>query len=238
MGICNMNHWLMGGWMTLLRRALTFDAELGQKLRVAFSYLGCIVWRQCKDFAADAFDRCLGCLHHMWLALSLQESQSLLQKQSQIKLHHHKINVNTEWDWVARWRRICLMQLLTGWWERTTHCATNGVSVGAESFSDLDFADGSLSEGRFVSFYATQGWVEWYAFPLPSLQTIMGEQLLQGCYTAARDRFEPVTLQLQGTDHTATPLHSIILAINLNNFFQYLQCPYIWIAPFCVRHNI
>jgi len=44
---------------------------------------------------------------------------------------------------------------------------------------------------------------------LPSSQTITGEQLAQGLYTVARGRFKPATLQLQGTEHTPTPLHPI-----------------------------
>jgi len=33
---------------------------------------------------------------------------------------------------------------------------------------------------KFIGFYATWGWDEWGGFPLPSSQTIMGEQLVQG----------------------------------------------------------
>ena len=44
-------------------------------------------------------------------------------------------------------------------------------------------------------------------FALPSSQTIiiMSEQLVQGRYTVAWGRFEPVTSRLQGTEHTTTP---------------------------------
>jgi len=60
--------------------------------------------------------------------------------------------------------------------------------------------DGSaLPEGRFFGFYATWKWDEWDGFPLPSSQTIMGEQLVQGRYAVAWGRFEPATLRLQGT---------------------------------------
>ena len=45
----------------------------------------------------------------------------------------------------------------------------------------------------------------WGGFPLPSSQTIMGEQLVQGRYAVDWGRFEPVTLRLQGTEHTPTP---------------------------------
>jgi len=50
---------------------------------------------------------------------------------------------------------------------------------------DEDDDDGSLSEGRFIGFYATRGWDEWGGFPLPSSQTIIGEQLVQDCYAVA-----------------------------------------------------
>ena len=65
--------------------------------------------------------------------------------------------------------------------------------------------DGSLPEGRFVGFYATQGWDGWGGFRLPSSQTIMGKLLVHGRYAVARGRFKPATLRLQGTEHTPTP---------------------------------
>ena len=49
--------------------------------------------------------------------------------------------------------------------------------------------DGSLPEGRFMGFYATRGWDEWGGFPLPSSQTIMGKQLVQGRYAVVRGGF-------------------------------------------------
>ena len=54
-------------------------------------------------------------------------------------------------------------------------------------------------------FYAIWGWDEWGGFPLPSSQTIMGEQLVQGRYTVAWGRFEPATFWLKGTEHIPTP---------------------------------
>jgi len=68
---------------------------------------------------------------------------------------------------------------------------------------------GSLPEGRFFGFYATWEWDEWGGFPLSSSQTIMGEQLVQGRYAVAWGIFEPATFQLQGTEHTPTPLRPI-----------------------------
>ena len=47
-----------------------------------------------------------------------------------------------------------------------------------------------LKAGSLV-FYATWGWDEWGGLPLPSSQTIMGEQLVQGWYAVAWGRFEP-----------------------------------------------
>ena len=70
---------------------------------------------------------------------------------------------------------------------------------------DDDDNDGSLPEGRFIGCYATWGWDEWGGFPLRSSQTIMGEQLVQGCYAEAWGRFEPATFQLQSTENTPTP---------------------------------
>ena len=49
-------------------------------------------------------------------------------------------------------------------------------------------------------------------FPLPSSQTIMGEQLVQGRYAVARDT---ATLQLQGAEHTPTPSRPTILLLLL-----------------------
>jgi len=51
---------------------------------------------------------------------------------------------------------------------------------------------------------------------LPSSQTIMGEQLVQGRYTVALGRFKPVILRLQGTEHTATPLHPMYYLCHIN----------------------
>jgi len=55
-----------------------------------------------------------------------------------------------------------------------------------------DDEDDSLPEGRFIGFYATWEWDEWGGFPLPSSQTIMGEQFVQGRYVVAWGRFKPV----------------------------------------------
>jgi len=74
-------------------------------------------------------------------------------------------------------------------------------------FFIYDDDDGSLPEGRFIGLYATWGWDEWGGFLLPSSQTIMGEWLVQGRCAVSWGRFEPVTLQLQGTEHSATPPH-------------------------------
>jgi len=52
-------------------------------------------------------------------------------------------------------------------------------------FGSDDDDDGSLPEGRSIGFYATWGWDEWGGFPLPSSQTIMGKQLVQGRYAVA-----------------------------------------------------
>ena len=38
----------------------------------------------------------------------------------------------------------------------------------------------------------------------PCIRTIMGEQIVQGCYAVAWDRFERATLRLQGAEHTVT----------------------------------
>ena len=72
-----------------------------------------------------------------------------------------------------------------------------------------DDDDGSLPEDRLIGFYATWGWDEWGGFPLPSSQTIMGEQLVQGCYAVAWSRFEPATFRLQGAEHTPMRPHPI-----------------------------
>ena len=66
-------------------------------------------------------------------------------------------------------------------------------------------------------FYATWGWGEWGGFPLTSSQTIIAEQLVQGRYALSRDRFEPATLRLQGTEHTLTPPHPISKITTLFN---------------------
>ena len=66
-----------------------------------------------------------------------------------------------------------------------------------------------------LAFYAIWEWDEWGGFPLPSSQTIMGEQLVQGHYAVAWGRFEPANFRLQGTEHTPTPLHPISKDIQL-----------------------
>ena len=82
--------------------------------------------------------------------------------------------------------------------------------------------NGSLTEGRVIGFYATWGWDEWGSFPLPSSQTIIGEQLVQGSYAMAWGRFEPATFRLQGTEHaigpTPTQPRPICIAITLIRF--------------------
>ena len=67
---------------------------------------------------------------------------------------------------------------------------------------DDDDDDGSLPGGRFIGFYTIRGWDESGGFPLPSSQTIMGEQLIQGHYSVAWGMFEPATLLLQDAEHT------------------------------------
>ena len=64
-------------------------------------------------------------------------------------------------------------------------------------------------------FYATWWWDEWGGFPLPSSQTVMGEQLVQGRYAVAWGRFKPATFRLQGTEHTTTPPRPIIVVVVL-----------------------
>ena len=54
----------------------------------------------------------------------------------------------------------------------------------------------------------------WGGFPLPSSQTVMGEQLVQGCYAVAWGRFKPATLRVQGTEHTPTPPHPILIYLS------------------------
>jgi len=44
-------------------------------------------------------------------------------------------------------------------------------------------------------------------------QTIMGEQLVQGCYLAARAGFKPVTLWSTGIDSTNAPPSSLVFAV-------------------------
>ena len=63
----------------------------------------------------------------------------------------------------------------------------------------------SLPKDR--SFKPHRGDKSWGGFPLPSSssQTIIGKQLVQGRYTMAWSKFEPATLQSQGTEHTSTP---------------------------------
>ena len=88
---------------------------------------------------------------------------------------------------------------------------------------DDDDDDGSLRKGRFIGIvHTTWGWDEWDGFPLPSSQTIMAEQLVQGRYAVAWGRFEPATLRLQGAEHTPTPLRPILYAMPVCHGISYL----------------
>jgi len=73
-------------------------------------------------------------------------------------------------------------------------------------------SDDNLHEGRFIGFYATQGWDEWDGFPLPSLHTIMGEQLVQGCYIVTWGRVELATVPYKTQN---IPLHHLIPSHNI-----------------------
>ena len=51
---------------------------------------------------------------------------------------------------------------------------------------------------------------------MPSSQTIMGAQLIQGRYAVAWVRFESATLRFQGTEPTPTPPYSINIVHKFN----------------------
>ena len=56
-------------------------------------------------------------------------------------------------------------------------------------------------------------WDELGGFPLPSSQTIMSEQLVQGRYAETWGSFEPVTLRLQGKELSTTPPYPIVFKL-------------------------
>ena len=71
--------------------------------------------------------------------------------------------------------------------------------------------------------YATWGWDEWGGFPLPSSQTIMGKQLVQGRYAAAQVEFHPVTHRSQAPNIHCPPRpnHAIPRFTSLNVHFDW-----------------
>lgn len=71
-----------------------------------------------------------------------------------------------------------------------------------------------LGTGPF-GFYATCRLDEYGVFPLPSLQTIGGEQLVQGLHSLPKVRFEPANLWLCLKNHT-TALHPTVKIMNSN----------------------
>ena len=94
--------------------------------------------------------------------------------------------------------KIGFQQPKTGLLKKLVLASLFGVVV------DILIVISSLPEGRSIGYYTTWGRDKQGGFPLPSSQTIMCEQLVQGCYAVAGGRFEPATFRLQGTEHIAT----------------------------------
>jgi len=61
----------------------------------------------------------------------------------------------------------------------------------------------TVPKGRFIGFYATQGWDEWDGFLLPFSQTIMGELLFQGRYAVAWGQFDPAVTRHRAYHYTS-----------------------------------
>ena len=80
---------------------------------------------------------------------------------------------------------------------------------------DDDDDDDDLPERRYIGFYTTRVLDEGGDVPLPSLQTIIDEQLVQGRCAVAWGRFDFVNLWLQGTEHTTTPPHLDLVIIGI-----------------------